>query len=45
MKAPKETGEYLDTSGSYLNAEVYAAIYIGGAIRYDVRKGAGVDDP
>ena len=40
----RQVDTYLDTSVPYPNAKVCAAICIGGPIRYEVRKGAGVND-
>ena len=40
----RQVDTYLDTSVPYPDAKVCTAICIGGAIKYAVRKGAGIDD-
>ena len=40
----RQVDTHLDTSVPYPDAKVCAAICIGGAIKYEVRKGAGVDE-
>ena len=40
----RQVDTYLDTTVPYPDAKVCASLCIGGAIKYEVRKGAGVDD-